>query len=314
MSFAATVKDDLLKISNSNLNADRLELEAMLRFGSEVIISRPMKLQFTCNNMGVIRHLIKLCKKFYEIEYEIFSRIINRLDNHTIFTCEITNGASDIINDLNLIGTDSKYKEKIDNDEAFMIAYIRGAFLVHGTVNDPISKSSHLEISSVSENEILFIQRLMNAFELNARIAKRKNYLIAYIKSKEAIGDFLYRIGATSSMSYYENVLITKEIKTNAKRAINLDLANQDKTNDAAQEQLRYIRYLEYNYPLERLDSKILMVMKVRKDNPESSLSELLDVIHDEFDPDLSKSGLNHRFRKIKELARELAEKKNETI
>ena len=115
-------------------------------------------------------------------------------------------------------------------------------------------------------------------------------------------------------MSYYENVLITKEIKTNAKRAINLDLANQDKTNDAAQEQLRYIRYLEYNYPLERLDSKILMVMKVRKDNPESSLSELLDVIHDEFDPDLSKSGLNHRFRKIKELARELAEKKNETI
>lgn len=112
-------------------------------------------------------------------------------------------------------------------------------------------------------------------------------------------------------MSYYEDVIITKEIKANAKRTINLDIANQDKTNIASKEQLENIRYLKYNYPLERLDSKLLMVMKVREDYPEHSLSQLLDVIHDEYDPNLTKSGLNHRFRKIKELATELAQRKN---
>lgn len=312
MSFALDVKDDLLKVNNSNSNANLLELEAMLRFGGEIIISRPMKLSFTCNNMGVIRRLVKLCKIQYNIEYDIESRVINRFDNHTVFTCKITEEADKIIKDINLIGTESGLKQSIMDDEECMIAYLRGAFLVRGSVNDPMSKNSHLEIITNNENEIMLIQKLMNAFELNARITKRKNYLVAYIKAKEAIGDFLYRMGASQSMNYYENVIITKEIKTNTKRAINLDLANQDKTNSAALEQLKYIQYLEYNYPLEKLDSKILMVMKVRKEHPESSLTQLLDVIHDEYDPNLSKSGLNHRFRKIKELALEYYKRKRE--
>ncbi len=115
-------------------------------------------------------------------------------------------------------------------------------------------------------------------------------------------------------MEYYEHVIITKEIKANVKRTINLDIANQDKTNASSLEQMKYIKYLEYNYPLERLDSKILMVMKIRKDYPEHSLTQLLDIIHDEYDPKLTKSGLNHRFRKIKEMAKELALKKREEL
>lgn len=314
MSFALDVKDDLLKVNNISPNADKLQIEAMLRFGAEVIITRPLKIRFTCSSMSVIRHFIKLCKKYYEIEYTIESRIINRFDNHTVFTCEVNQNADTIINDVNLIGNESERRSKCINDLDEAIAYLRGAFLVKGSVNDPASKSSHLEIISITDAEVLFIQKLMNIFELNARIIKRKNYYVAYIKSKEAIGDFLYRLGATQSMSYYEDVLITKEISANAKRTINLDIANQDKTNNSAQEQLKYIKYLEYNYPLEKLDSKILMVMKVRLDHKEHSLSQLLDVIHDEYEPGLSKSGLNHRFRKIKELALEHAQKKKEKL
>ena len=87
-------------------------------------------------------------------------------------------------------------------------------------------------------------------------------------------------------------------------------VANQDKTNKASKDYIRYINYLTINYPLDELDSKLLMVMKVRKDYPEYSLSQLLDIIHDEYDPYLTKSGLNHRLRRIKELALELQEKK----
>lgn len=310
MSFALDVKDDLLKFNNIDPLSDIYELEAMARFGCEVVFGFPMKLRFTCNNMSVIRHFIKLCKKVCEIEFEIASRVVNRFDNHTVFTCEIFKNADIIIKKINLIGSESENRNNITTNSEIMSAYLRGAFLVRGSVNDPMSKNSHLEIISISETEVLFIQKLMNLFELNARITKRKNYLVVYIKSKEAIGDFLYRMGATSSMTYYEDVVITKEIKANAKRAVNLDIANQDKTNEASLEQLKCIKYLEYNYPLEKLDSKILMVMKVRKEYPEHSLSQLLDVIHDEYDPNLSKSGLNHRLRKIKELAHELAIKK----
>lgn len=311
MSFSLNVKDDLIKVNNTSKLGDKLELEAMLRFGGEIIFSSPIKLSFTCNNMSVVRRFIKLCKEFYEIEYEILSRKVNRFDNHTTFTCLITSDSSKIVEDMNLIASQSDARASINDSEDLLVPYLRGAFLVRGSVNDPMSKNSHLEIISASENEILFIQKCMNAFELNARISKRKNYLLAYIKSKESIGDFLYRLGATQSMTYYEDVIITKEIKANAKRTINLDIANQDKTNIASKEQLENIRYLKYNYPLERLDSKLLMVMKVREDYPEHSLSQLLDVIHDEYDPNLTKSGLNHRFRKIKELATELAQRKN---
>ncbi len=310
MSFSLEVKMDLLQVTNSTMIEDKLELEAMLRLGGEVIISRPMKLLFTANNMGIIRYFITVVKRYYQIETEIFSRKIDRFDSHTVYCCEIISGAEEIIKELNLIGSMSKYREGNLKDEE-MSAYLRGAFITKGSVNDPKAKTSHLEIASTSEHEILYIQRLMNIFELNARISKRKSYLLVYLKARGSIADFLYRIKASSTMSYYEDVIIRKDIAATTKRSINLDIANQDKTNDAAREQLKYIRYLEYNYPLEDLDSKILMVMKVRKENPEHSLTQLLDIIHDEYDPNLTKSGLNHRFRKIKELALELMEKRD---
>ena len=311
MSFSLDVKMDLLQVQNSSEKEDKLELEAMLRLGGEVLLGRPMKLLFTANNMGIIRYFITICKKYYEIETEIFSRKIDRFDSHTVYCVEIIFGADSIISDLNLIGSESSYRSSGVNDED-MSAILRGAFIIKGSVNDPKAKTSHLEISSTSEHEILYIQKLMNIFDLNARISKRKSYLLVYLKSIGAIADFLYRIKASQTMSYYEDVIIKKEIAATTKRSINLDLANQDKTNDAAREQLKYIKYLEYNYPLQDLDSKILMVMKVRKENPEHSLTQLLDIIHDEYDPKLTKSGLNHRFRKIKELALELEEKKGE--
>ena len=311
MSFSQNVKEDLLKKVNEDPISDKMQIEAMLRFSSEIILGLPPKLAFTSKLMSVLRNFITLIKKYYEVEYEIESRTVSRLDHHTVFTCTIYKGAKEIIDDFNLIKESSSIRNGELSDEA-KIAYLRGAFLVKGTVNDPNSKSSHLEISSLNEAEILYIQKLMNSFEFEARIAKRKNYLITYIKAKSAIGDFLYLLGATSSMEYYEDVIITKEIKTTALRSINLDVANQDKTNEAAKEQLKIIKFIEYNYPLERLDPKLLMVMKVRKENPWHSLSELLNIIHETYDPNLTKSGLNHRFRKLKEIAKDYSERKKD--
>ncbi len=308
MSFSKTVKEDLIKRVNPDLLSDKLEIEAMLRFGGEVIFGKPFKMSFTSSLMSVVRRFVTLAKKYYPIEYEIESRKIERLDSQSVYTCIVSEGADMIIKDLNIIGSGSTYREQeLSQDEK--TAYLRGAFLVRGTVNDPASKSSHLEISSLNEGEIVFVQKMMNSLDFNARISKRKNYLITYIKAKNVIGTFLYAIGAQASMAYYEDMVITKEIKATALRSVNLDVANQDKTNEAAKEQLKYIQFLEYNYPLGDLDQKLLMVMKVRKEYPEHSLTQLLEIIHEEFDPKLTKSGLNHRLRKLKEIAVEYKEK-----
>ncbi len=300
MSFSATVKNDLLRVKTDI----KSELKALLDFAGEVTLGSGIKVVFSSNNLGVTRKFISLVKDLYEdFNFELLSRVINRLDNRTIYSCEVDNDTSKkLVEDFKLLKNDGISFDD-DNEKT---AYLRGAFLVKGSVNDPNSKTSHLEISSNSENNIVNIQRLFNEFELDARISKRKNNLIVYLKKKQIIGDFLYLIGATTAMEYYENTIITKEIKATAKRTINLDVANQNKTNKAALEQLKYIEYIEYNYPLEKLDSKLLMVMKVRLDNKEASLTELLDIIHEEYDPYLTKSGLNHRFRKLKEMALEL--------
>ncbi len=308
MSFSLDVKTDLLTYSQSEEAIDKLEIESMIRISGEIGII-PVKLSLTSNNSGIIRRFLALTKKYYKVDTNILKRVIDRFDSHTSYTAEITEGADKIISDLNLFSDASEYKKNINIQG--MNAYLRGAFLVRGSVNDPNARSNHLEISSTNEEEILFIQRIMNDFELNARITKRKNYLVLYIKAREAITDFLYHIGCKKIMESYQNAIITRAAKTVAKRSVNLTLANQDKTNASAKEQLKYIEYLEYNYPLENLDSRLLMVMKVRKDYPDYSLMDLLDIIHEEYDPKLTKSGLNHRFRRIKEIALEYKKKDN---
>lgn len=308
MSFSLDVKTDLLNYNSNDETADKLEIESMIRTSGEIGIL-PVKLSLTSNNSGIIRRFLSLVKKYYKVDTNILKRVIDRFDSHTNYTAEITTGADTIISDLNLFGESSNYKKNIE--ELGMNAYLRGAFIVRGSVNDPNARSNHLEISSTNEEEVLFLQRIMNSFDLNARITKRKTYLVLYIKARDSITDFLYHIGCKKIMETYQDAVITRMAKTNAKRSVNLTLANQDKTNASASEQLKYIQYLEYNYPLQNMDPKLLMVMKVRKEYPEYSLMDLLEIIHESYDKKLTKSGLNHRFRRLKELAIEYKKQDN---
>lgn len=303
MSFAYDVKEDILKF-HTDASSHLIELEACLRLCGEVIISRPLSLVFKSSNLHILRHYIGLIKQLYiNAEYEIASHTMQKLKNKTIYSCTITEGAQTIIEDLALLIDSTPKKEEILAEPMLISAYLRGAFLAKGSVNDPSTSNYHLEIATDKETEALFIQRAMNYYELNARIAKRRNSLIIYIKEKDMIVDFLRYIGANVIMNEFVNVVIKRELSANVNRMLNIEVANQQKTNRSASEQLKYIKYLKYNYPLDRLDPKLLMVMKVREENPEASLSELITIINNLYDEGITKSGLNHRFRKIKEIA-----------
>ncbi len=303
MSYSHDVKEDILKF-NMNASAHLVELEAFLRLSSEIVLANPLKLVFSNSNLHIIRYYISLIKKFYiNSEYVIASHTMQKLKHQTIYSCTIMASAQTIIEDLGLIQEGTNKKDDILYNPLTISAYLRGAFLAKGSVNDPKTSNYHLEITTDKESEALFIQRLMNYYELNARIARRRHSLIIYIKEKDKIVEFLRRLGANVIMNEFENVLIKRQLSADVNRSLNIEVANQQKTNRSSLEQLKYIRYLEYNYPLEKLDPKLLLVMKVRKENPEASFSELIVIINNTYNENITKSGLNHRFRKIKEIA-----------
>lgn len=303
MSYSFDVKEDILKF-NTQTSQHLVELMALLRFSGEVIISNPLRLSFTSANMPLIRYFIKLVKQFYiDVEYEINSRQQQKLNKQTFYSCVITNKAKTIIEDLGILDPVPYNKEEIINSPELIIAYLRGAFLAKGSVNNPITSNYHLEIVTDKESEALFIQRIMNQYDINARITKRRTSLLVYIKEKDSIIDFLRRLGSNVVMNEFENIVIKRGLAADVNRLLNIDVANQQKTNNAAKEQLKYIKYIEMNFQLEKLDPKLLMVMKVRKDNPEASLNELVEIINDIYEENITKSGLNHRLRKLKELA-----------
>ncbi|MDE7384489.1 MAG: DNA-binding protein WhiA [Anaeroplasmataceae bacterium] len=302
MSFSFDVKEDILKV-NMDASSHLVELEGWLRLVGEIHLN-PLRLVFSSTNLHILRYYVGILKQLYSnTSFEIASKQQQKLNRKTIYSCIIEATAETIIEDISLLEPISMHKDEILNETKMSLAYLRGAFLAKGSVNDPNTSNYHLEISTDKELEALFIQRLMNLYNLNARIAKRRNHLIVYIKEKDCIVEFLRRIGANVTMNEFENEIIKREISANINRALNTDVANQQKTNRSSIEQMKYITYLEYNYPLERLDSKLLLVMKVRKENPEASLNELVELINVTYNEQITKSGLNHRFRKIKEIA-----------
>ena len=302
MSFSFDVKEDILKL-NMDASSHLVELEGWLRLVGEIYLN-PIRLVFSSANLHILRYYVGILKQLYSnTAFEIASKQQQKLNRKTIYSCIIEDTAETIIEDICLLEPISVHKDEILNESKLSLAYLRGAFLAKGSVNDPNTSNYHLEISTDKEVEALFIQRLMNVYSLNARIAKRRNHLIVYIKEKDRIVEFLRRIGANVTMNEFENAIIKREISANINRTLNTDVANQQKTNRSSIEQMKYITYLEYNYPLERLDSKLLLVMKVRKENPEASLNELVYLINGTYNEQITKSGLNHRFRKIKEIA-----------
>jgi DNA-binding protein WhiA len=191
-------------------------------------------------------------------------------------------------------------------------SFLRGVFLASGSINSPKSSSYHLEIHSFRESDAINITDLLNFFNLNAKTLKRKRGFISYIKESEKIADFLRVSGAISSLFEFEDERIKRDFVNSITRVMNMDIANQNKTLNAANNQLRSISILENMTDLSKLPKSMKEAIDLRKKYPESSLNELSDYSDDMFNKIISKSALNHRFRNIKELADQILDNLNE--
>ncbi len=304
MSFASDVKTELTKIKNDDCCKKAL-LSALLQLSGEVSlnISGAHVTLKTMNN-SIARLFISLIKDLYDLPINIIMSKHN-LTKNDVFNV-VVDDAKEIVTDLQLLNKDYQHYTKYTKNDCCKKAYIRGAFLANGSVNDP-KKSYHLEIKCRNEELAIFIQMLLNGNRLNARISKRRDELIVYIKEAQAIADFLYIVGASKAYFAFEDIRVNKDISNLVNRKNNCEIANEVKAINAAKQQLEDIKILENS---EDVDQKLVEVMDLRKNNPTATLVELLEIYKKEYNKEITKSCLNHRFRRIHELASDPEEKK----
>mgnify|MGYP000563179453 CR=1 FL=1 len=313
MSFASDTKSELLSVKADDC-CHLAELSALLRINGDVHISSAgLSIEFHTTNLKIARKVITSIKDLYGVDVEVVSKKQMKLNKHDIYIVRIRNKANTIINELSLMNTaDDILAEPLLMKECCKRSYLRGAFLASGSINAPRSSNYHLEIHSYDETDAANLTALLNHFELNAKTLKRKRGFISYIKESEKIADFLRVVGAMNALFTYEDERIKRDFVNSITRVMNMDIANQNKTLEAANRQLRSISVLENMTDIAKLPKSMREAIRLRQAYPESSLNELSDASNDMFNKTISKSALNHRFRNINELADQILENLNE--
>lgn len=186
--------------------------------------------------------------------------------------------------------------------------FLSGAFIARGSVNDPETGTYHYELSCDGATEATYVQRIINGFnsaeiEFNAKLVKRRDKLVVYIKEMSKILDLLRLMDAVTVAFEYEEFSILRQIKSEEKRKVNWEIANDHKQMLASREQNKIINYLYCNYPLEKLDPTFLLIMKIRREQPFLSIRDISEYIKKEYETEVSKAWVSRRFQKLKEIA-----------
>lgn len=308
MSFAKTVKEELVTIP-IELEEMLAEFSAFINLNSEFHIESKLKmLDFKTNNPTVAKRFLQLVRSLYQAETSLITQKINKLNQRNSIIIRIQSKVEDIVNEHGLLDDPIGNQELTTATPEAKKAFLRASFLSGGSVNHPKTAEYHLEIFSRDADQIIFLQSIMNSFDLNAKITKRRQGYICYLKDAEGISDFLQIIGAQNSVFQFEDIRIKRDFNNSINRVMNMELANEKKAIVAANEQLRYIELIETYIPIGQIDHKTKQVIDLRKAYPDASLKELVDLYEQTYQEHISKSGLNHRLVKLKQMALEIKE------
>lgn len=306
MSFTSEIKNEtsMLNLTQSEKIA---ELSAFIRSNGKIFDDY---IELYTENIKIAKRMFSFIKDLYNVNCEIENRSNQLFTKKNIYYVYIKEKKQMILEDLSIVDQNGNYLETVSEyivgslDE--IKAYIRGSFYARGSINDPKTSQYHLEFLYDNKFEAVFIQRLLNEFELNAKILMREKKYMVYIKDSDDISDFLKLIGASQGVMYYENIRALKEQKNITNRLNNCEQANIDKILMSSNEQIKDINLIVEKLGEEFLDEKLLEAANYRCKYPESSLLELSEIMSMETGKNITKSGLNHRFRKIKEIASRL--------
>ncbi|WP_105957075.1 DNA-binding protein WhiA [Apilactobacillus quenuiae] len=303
MSYASEVKKELTTLEVHKKNA-KAELMALIRMnGSISLSSNQVLLNIQTENPAIARRIYSLILKFYDVESKLVVRKKMKLNKNNIYIVRIMYQVREILDDLKIFDNYQIVETvptELLNSDSQVRSYLRGAFLAGGSVNNPETSRYHLEIYSLYEEHNDMISEMMNNYGLNSRTTERRSGYITYLKEAEKIANFLQLIGATNAMLKFEDVRIMRDMRNSVNRLVNCENANMNKVANASTKQLSSIQYIANTVGLKQLPKKLYDVAITRIKKPEVSLKELSDSLPS---GGISKSGINHRLRKINEFA-----------
>ena len=302
MSFSRLVKEELT-VLNKDKKEQFYELGAFLTLSTTHILTENENyLWFKAGNVNIARRFVTLIKSLYETEVVLLTGKEHNFEIKNKMFVRVNNDIDNILeNQKNLT------KQIFDNNE-YVFSYLRGSFLAAGSVNDPKKPEYHVEIFSQKAEDVIFIQKLMNHFDLNAKVTKRRTGFICYLKNSEKIADFLRMIGCIDTYFTYEDQRIKRDFLNSITRVMNCELANENKAAKASMDLLEAIEVIEKNQKV--TNEKLQRAIQIRKEFSEESLNALVDLYNKKYNEKITKSGLNHRFLKLKELAKTFGEQR----
>lgn len=307
MTFTTRLKEEIVSNDISEIES-LVELSAFLKYASNI---KKTKITITLENAAIARRIYKDLKRNFGINIKITVRNQKRFRVKQIYILEVNEKVEDILITLNILKNNKIIlpEEYFLNSKEEKVAYLKGAFLACGSVNDPSGNGYHLEFTTKMKKEGTFIQNILKEFNFKSKILKRNNNYMTYIKSAEEISEIIRLLGATNAFFYFEDIRIYRDHKNMVNRLNNCEIANQEKILKTGLKQLENIKYIKDNDLLPLLDENVREAMEYREKYPETSLEELAQIITQETGRRIGKSGVNHYFIKVKKLVERHKEK-----
>lgn len=283
MSFSAKIKEELAKHISQARHCQIAELAAILHFCGQYGMGSDgsLTIGFQTENEAVIRKCFTLLKKTYNIDVGVV------IDGET---------------QEKLFAKFGSLSEPVDplliKNACCRRAFLRGAFLCCGSMSDP-EKGYHLEFVCSHPEQAEQLKRVIAEFDIEAKIVPRKKYFVVYLKEGAGIVDLLNIMEAHVALMELENLRIVKEMRNSINRRVNCEAANISKTVHASARQVEDIKYIKEHYGFSRLPDNLREMAEVRLEYPDAALKELGEYLN----PPVGKSGVNHRLRKLSELA-----------
>ncbi|WP_144525410.1 DNA-binding protein WhiA [Bacillus pumilus] len=307
MSFASETKKELTNLDVKDC-CTKAELSALIRMnGSLSFSNRKLILDIQTENAAIARRIYTLLKKKYDVTVELLVRKKMRLKKNNVYIVRLVERAKTILEDLKILGEQFVFERNISEElvkkRCCKRSYMRGAFLAGGSVNNPETSSYHLEIFSLYKEHNDALSELMNQFHLNSKTLERKKGYITYMKEAEKITEFLSVVGAHNSLLRFEDVRIVRDMRNSVNRLVNCETANLNKTIGASLRQVENIQFIDEKIGLDALPDKLREIAKLRVDYQEVTLKELGEMVES---GKISKSGINHRLRKLDQIAEQL--------
>lgn len=308
MSFSTNTKSELSRIENSTRSADVAELSSIIRLSGtiQLVGNMQISLKISTELNVVARRVFKLLKENFDINTSITvnkNQLLKR-NNSYVLTITPEMGASKLLVYLGILESERSFFTRNDIPSEIVRepedanAYIRGAFLGSGSISDP-EKNYHMEFVVNSEDYASELSELINTMGFNSKIVMRKNYYVVYLKESEQISDLLTIIGARNAVMALQNTKIVKEMRNKVNRIVNCETANLSKTVDAAVRQVENILIIQKTIGISKLPKNLQELATLRLEYEDMSLKQLGEMLT----LPIGKSGVNHRFNKIAEIA-----------